>query len=92
VPEDWVREALAPATPSPYPEDPGGGKTGYGFQWWGYEDYHGQPAWGGNGFGGQYPVVVPGLDLIVVITSWNIYGPASEPLTLVREWILPAVH
>jgi CubicO group peptidase (beta-lactamase class C family) len=92
VPEDWVRESLAPATPSTYPEDPVWGKTGYGFQWWVYEDYLGQPAWGGNGFGGQYPVVVPGLDLIVVITSWNIYGPASEPLTLVREWILPAVH
>jgi hypothetical protein len=28
----------------------------------------------------------------VVITSWNIYDPASEPLTLVRKRILPAVH
>jgi hypothetical protein len=30
--------------------------------------------------------------LIVVITSWNIYGPATDPLTLIRERILPAVH
>jgi CubicO group peptidase (beta-lactamase class C family) len=92
VPGDWVQESLAPATPSTNPEDPVWGKTGYGYQWWVYEDYFGQPAWGGSGYGGQYPVVVPGLDLIVVITSWDIYGQASEALTLVRERILPAVR
>jgi CubicO group peptidase (beta-lactamase class C family) len=92
VRRDWVRESLAPATASTYPEDPVWGKAGYGYQWWVYGDYFGQPAWGGSGYGGQVPVAVPGLDLIVVITSWNIYGPATEPLTLVRERILPAVH
>jgi CubicO group peptidase (beta-lactamase class C family) len=89
---DWVRESLAPATASTYPEDPVWGKAGYGYQWWVYGDYFGQPAWGGSGYGGQVPIAVPGLDLIVVITSWNIYGPATEPLTLVRERILPAVR
>jgi hypothetical protein len=36
--------------------------------------------------------VLPGLDLIVVFTGWNIYGPASEPLTLIRDRIIPAVE
>jgi len=92
LPRDWVRESLSPANPSTYPEDAVWGKAGYGYQWWVYGDYLGQPAWGGSGYGGQVPVAVPGLDLIVVITSWNIYGPATEPLTLVRERILPAVR
>jgi CubicO group peptidase (beta-lactamase class C family) len=91
VPRAWVHESLAPTTPSTSSEDPVWGMTGYGYQWWVYENYLGQPAWGGSGYGGQYPIVVPGLDLIVVITSWNIYGPATEPLALVRERILPAV-
>lgn len=92
VSRDWVRESLAPATLSTYPEDPVWRGAGYGYQWWVYGDYLGQPAWGGSGFGGQVPIAVPGLDLIVVITSWNIYGPATEPLTLVRDRILPAVQ
>jgi CubicO group peptidase (beta-lactamase class C family) len=88
---DWVRESLAPATPSTYPEDPVWKGAGYGYQWWVYGGILGQPAWGGSGYGGQVPVAVPGLDLIVVITSWNIYSPATEPMTLVRDRILPAV-
>jgi CubicO group peptidase (beta-lactamase class C family) len=94
VSREWVHEslALAPATPSIDPGDPVWGKAGYGYQWWVFGDYFGQPAWGGSGYGGQVPVVVPGLDLIVVITSWNIYGAATDPLSLVRERILPAVH
>lgn len=90
VSRDWVRESLAPATPSTYPEDPVWRGAGYGYQWWVYEGVLGQPAWGGSGYGGQVPIAVPGLDLIVVITSWNIYGPATEPLKLVRDRILPA--
>jgi len=92
VSRDWVRESLAPATPSTYPEDPLWKGVGYGYQWWVYGDYLGQPAWGGRGFGGQVPIAVPGMDLIVVLTSWNIYGPATEPLKLVRDRILPAVR
>jgi CubicO group peptidase (beta-lactamase class C family) len=92
LPESWVRDSLVAATPSAYPGQEVYGKAGYGYQWWVYSDYLGQTAWGGSGYGGQYPVVVPGLDLIVVITSWNIHGPATEPLTLIRDRILPAVH
>ena len=92
VPRDWIQESLTAANPPIYSQDPVWGKTGYGYQWWVYGDYLGQPAWGGSGYGGQVPVAVPGRDLIVVFTSWSIYGPATEPLTLVRERILPAVR
>jgi len=92
VPGAWVENSLVPATVSTYPGEDVYEKLGYGYQWWVYSDYLGQAAWGGSGYGGQYPVVIPGLDLIIVFTGWNIYGPATEPLTLIRNQIIPAVH
>ena len=92
VPEDWVRDSVVPATVSTYPGQDVYGQLGYGYQWWVYTDYLGQSAWGADGYGGQFPVVVPGLDLIVVFTGWNIYGPATNPLTLLRDRIIPAVQ
>jgi CubicO group peptidase (beta-lactamase class C family) len=92
VPEDWITSSLIPATASTYPGQDVYELWGYGYQWWVYSDYVGQPAWGGSGYGGQYPVVLPGLDLIVVFTGWNIYQPATDPLTLIRDRIIPAVN
>jgi CubicO group peptidase (beta-lactamase class C family) len=92
VPANWVRDSLVPATVSTYPGHEVFAHAGYGYQWWVYTDYLGQTAWGGSGYGGQYPVVVPGLDLIIVFTGWNIYGPATEALTLIRNRILPAIN
>jgi len=87
-----VHDSLLPVTTSTYPVDEINQQRGYGYQWWVYSDYLGQTAWGGSGFGGQYPIVIPGLDLIVVFTGWNIYGPATDPLALIRDRIIPAVH
>ncbi|MFT5074389.1 MAG: CubicO group peptidase (beta-lactamase class C family) [Patiriisocius sp.] len=93
VPEQWVHNSLVPATVSTYPGEDIYEQWGYGYQWWVFTDYLGQTAWGGSGYGGQYPVVVPGLDLIVVFTGWNIYeGSTTDPLSLLRDRILPAVH
>ncbi len=50
-----------------------GGGRGYGFQWWRL-DRNGQEIWAGLGFGGQYLLVWPELDLIVVAFGWNIFG------------------
>jgi len=91
VPATWVADSLVPATVSTYPGQEIFAQTGYGYQWWIYTDYLGQTAWGGSGYGGQYPVVLPDLDLIIVLTGWKIYGPATQPLTLIRDRILPAV-
>lgn len=92
VPASWIAESLVPATRSTEPDSEVFRKAGYGYQWWVYSDYLGQPAFGGSGYGGQYPVAVPGLDLVVVFTGWSIYADATDPLTLIRDRILPAVH
>lgn len=70
VPEDWVRNSLEPAFEL---GDEDG--TGYGYKWWsqsyqlGDEDY---VAYLGKGFGGQRPIILPDLDMVVVVTGWNI--------------------
>jgi CubicO group peptidase (beta-lactamase class C family) len=62
VPERWIERSFVPRGRSSW----SGGEYGYG--WWmrdlgGYQAYY---AWG---FGGQYIIVVPELDLVVATTS-----------------------
>jgi CubicO group peptidase (beta-lactamase class C family) len=64
VTPDWVKQSLTPATTV-------SAATGvkYGFKWWLYPT-----AFGGSGFGGQKPLVIPEYDLVIVFTAWNING------------------
>ena len=70
VPEDWVRASLTPN--KNVTED---GSIQYGYKWWLYRYQHkGQDhvAFGGVGFGGQRPIVLPELDMVLIVTGWNI--------------------
>lgn len=72
--------------------------TGYGYQWWtGFYDDNGDivdtfVAWG---FGGQWVIAMPSLDLVVAINS-NSYESGDAALNqahaLVRQHILPALQ
>lgn len=72
IPERWVRDSLAPHAKSPH----GDGRY-YGYGWWleelaGYAVPH---AWG---HGGQFIMLVPELDLVIVTTSAADPGPAAQ--------------
>jgi len=71
IPRDWVARSTTSSIPV-YPNDPEG--WGYGYQWWIYR--HHTPSapkmYGGWGWGGQFPLVIPDLDLVAVFTGWNI--------------------
>jgi CubicO group peptidase (beta-lactamase class C family) len=62
VPQKWIEQSFVPRGVSPI----SGNQYGYG--WWMRElaGHHAYFAWG---FGGQYIIVVPDLDLVVVTTS-----------------------
>jgi len=69
---EWARmsttrivEDIAPATAD---------DRGYGFQWWRL-DRDDTAIWAGLGYGGQYLLVIPRLDVVAVVNSWNIFGP-----------------
>ena len=58
--EGYVRTATSPLMEGGPPEH-----CGYGFLWW-VADRARRPSYFAGGYGGQYIVVVPGLDLVVV--------------------------
>ncbi len=73
IPEDWVLRSTKPHIPIS-PADPCCEHMAYGYQWWVFRlADHGAPKmYGGWGWGGQFPIVVPELNLVAVFTGWNI--------------------
>jgi CubicO group peptidase (beta-lactamase class C family) len=72
VPAAWVEASLRPHTESPQGED-----RYYGYGWWvctlaGFEVPH---AWG---YGGQFIMLVPELELVIATTSSSSPGPESN--------------
>ncbi len=76
LPPGWAREAThrhvdhvnsSPASP------------GYGYQWWRY-DRRGFDVWAGNGFGGQFLVIIPQLRMVAVTNAWNVFGNRAAPI------------
>ena len=70
IPATWVEQSVAPQYPT--------GKAGdeaYGYSWWSQPyTFKGKTvrAYFGKGFGGQRPIFLPELDLVIVLTGWNI--------------------
>lgn len=64
----------------------------YGFQWWirNISDYE---AYFALGYGGQYIINIPKLDLVVVFTSSpdTKLTTSKDPINLVSKYIVPAV-
>ncbi len=70
LPAGWAREATSRHVQNvaPNPSSPG-----YGYQWWRY-DRRGTEVWAGNGFGGQFLVILPQQRMVGVINAWNVFG------------------
>jgi CubicO group peptidase (beta-lactamase class C family) len=70
LPQGWAREATSRIVDhiNPNPASPG-----YGYQWWRY-DRRGVEVWAGNGFGGQFLLVIPQHRMVGVVNSWNVFG------------------
>ncbi|MBC7897409.1 MAG: serine hydrolase [Cytophagaceae bacterium] len=77
LPPGWAKEATSRIVDhiNPNPASPG-----YGYQWWRY-DRRGTDVWAGNGFGGQFLLVLPAHRIVGVVNSWNVFGtPATGVL------------
>ncbi len=87
----WMEESTAQHTAF------GGmsGRNGYGYLWWrGVEQIgtRSYPMFFANGAGGQYIVVVPGLDIVAVFTGENYNNAGTSlPFEMLDKFILPAV-
>lgn len=70
VSEEWVKASVEPSV-----SVVDNRSIEYGYKWWLYHyEYQGEDgvAFAGNGFGGQRPIVLPELDIVLVFTGWNI--------------------
>ena len=88
LPKGWVAASMAPDTDVP------GWSGKYGYQWWltPYEGGKQNWAYTGDGYGGQYLLVVPEYDLIAVFTGWNIYDKTPLDPSFALEQVLNAVR
>jgi CubicO group peptidase (beta-lactamase class C family) len=69
-------------------------KTGfeYGYQWWIIPTKRGgPPVFAARGYGGQWLLVVPSLDLMAVFTGWNIWDKPKLDLVYALDGVLRAV-
>ena len=85
VSADWVKASITPVVTV---HEKSGVK--YGYLWWlyPYGKDDSRMVFGGSGFGGQVPLVIPDDDLVIVVNAWNILkGPqlgAREVIDRVR--------
>lgn len=87
VSREWVRQSLAPAVAV----NNRPGAAHYGYKWWLYPNPvdSSRVMWAGSGFGGQFPLVIPEEDLVIMVNQWNILpGRPSLPLRQVLPRIL----
>ena len=87
VSEEWVQKSL-------YPEVKVREGLAYGYQWW-VPEYEGDQTkvFAGNGYGGQFLMVAPDHDLLMVFNGWNIHEPpAKSTYTVFQNLILPQLE
>lgn len=80
VSSDWVRRSAAPYVPDSSPGSPDS-ETGYGLQWWIFRHSNGDAPdmYGAWGWGGQFCLIVPDLNIVAVFTGWNVYEGEDYP-------------
>jgi CubicO group peptidase (beta-lactamase class C family) len=79
VPTSWIEASWRPNGVSPW------NGHRYGYLWW-REKWGGQQAYFAWGYGGQFVVVVPGLDLVAVLTS-SLAGPRRGHSRRLRRFL-----
>lgn len=92
VPEAWVNASTSPVVSHINSLD---SKTpGYGYQWWIPRHRNGKSEiFAGNGYGGQFLMVAPAYDLIVVFNGWNIHDrPEKLTSRALEERIIPGIR
>jgi CubicO group peptidase (beta-lactamase class C family) len=89
IPGRWLQEATtAQAQPDRF--------LRYGYQWWlgGSPFGEARTPWvAGAGLGGQRLFIVPGVEVVVVVTAGNYYEPEQWrlPLAILDQFVLPAL-
>lgn len=91
VSQDWVKASISPVVNDVNPDR--NSKVGYGYQWWIPKHSNGKAdIFAGNGFGGQFLMVTPEYNLIVVFNGWNINDKTEKSTwRVLQDRIIPAL-
>ncbi|WP_339705073.1 serine hydrolase [uncultured Kriegella sp.] len=93
VSENWVNTATSPLIKDVKPEwKP---DMGYGYQWWipKYTKDGKSSIYAGNGYGGQYLMIAPEYNLIIVFNGWNINDePEKSTWSVLQDRIIPILQ
>ena len=84
---DWIENSLQPHVV--FSE-----KSGYGYQWWlpSYSEDD-TKIFAGNGYGGQFLMVAPELNMVLVFNGWNIHeGAEKSSWTVLKDRIIPGTQ
>ncbi|PYE80225.1 beta-lactamase [Winogradskyella epiphytica] len=92
VSEHWVTTSTSPLLKDVKPQWQN--VTGYGYQWWipEYTDNGKTNIYSANGYGGQYLMIAPEHNLIIVFNGWNINDePEKSTYRVLQDRIIPAL-
>jgi len=94
ISQEWVDRSTATYTNLSQEFDSSGYEDGYGYQWWTWDKIHGKnfSAFMAQGWGGQWIIVYPEYDIVIVSTGGNYYGSPPLPISrIIVDYILPAL-
>ena len=84
----WVEDTFAPDT------DISESTRKYGYQWW-LVPYNGNDKkfiLSGSGYGGQYLLIIPEFNLVVVFNGWNIFDKDRPSIEYLSQRVLKAIQ
>lgn len=97
IPADWIALTLSPTTDLPHPNEWGAFKNyNYAYLWW-LGQINNYDMYMGYGYGGQFVVVFPSLNLIVVSTAKSEVDPDTSTIQewaifdIIANYVLPSI-
>ena len=88
ITKEWVELTMSPDT------DIEESSRKYGFQWWLVPYKNNQENWmySGSGYGGQYLLIVPEYQLVMVFNGWNIFDIPRPSIEYLSQRVLEAIQ
>ena len=89
VSEQWINQSVTRAVKDISPDN-NRVSPGYGYQWYILEK-NGALIYLGSGYGGQYLIVAPDVDIVIAVNSWSTHKKSKKSLYSVLMNIITSI-